>query len=364
MTTHASVTPYDLATPDARTALTLYQYLFFESLGKYANPGLAALGMQETSSALLEKYPITVGDPIFEKIVGDGAEYKENGELFISFTTDIYGAGVKEKASRLRTAEWARRGWGLQPAKHAAALPLFFERLIATALMAGESSASPENIDGTTTIKFFQEDHPCDPFGRNDATFDNLFTGSVNGAYPGALPFGAPSVATVRKLLRTQLGQNGTDYRQTELTHVLVGPDLEEAALTLFKEDRILVTSGSSTAEVERANPNKKYKPVTVLVNNYLTESGVWYPMSADILGMLPWMTLTKVPNNSGAAAGMPAPGPVGPDGLEWVIDDENSETYKHGSKVGPKGTVAIAAQLEAGAALTIPWAIFRCKAS
>lgn len=373
MTTHTTVTPAQLASADARTALTVYQYLFFEALGEYQNAPLFALGAQETSDALVVRYPMTIGDPIFEKLVGGKTGYKKNGEVFLTFTTDMFGAGVLELASRLRTAEWARMGWGLQPKKHAAALPLMYERLIAAALMAGEGTASVENMNGATTIKFFSATHPCDPMKGNPYTFANLFTGpavaavaGVSDAYPGALPFSQASIKTVRQLLRTQRGQNGTDYRGTELTHVVCGPDLEEEANTAFKDDKVIIVTGTgaTASSVERVNPNKKYKPVEVVVNNYLTEPGVWYPMSTDIIGKAPWISMTKIPPDAGRVAGMPGPALVGADGLEWTIDDENSELYKHGNTIGAKGSVAIAAQLEAGAALTTPWTIFRCKAT
>lgn len=364
MTTHTTVTPYQLAAPDVRTALTLYQYLFIDAMGKYQNPQCYMLGTKDTSSALLTKYPMTIGDPVFEKMVAGASSYKELGEIFLSFVTDIYASGVKSLATVLRTSEWARRGWAMQPMKHAAALPLMYERLIAAAMMAGTASPSPENIDGTSAIKFFQVGHPCDPLGGNAQTYDNLFTGAASGAYPGALPLNAASIATVRQVFRTQKGQNGVDYRGTELTHVVVGPDLEETALTQFKEENILVPSGNTGATVLRPNPQKKYKPVQVVVNPYLTTAGDWYPCSSDIIGELPWISLTKVPADSGRVAGMPGPALVGADGLEWIFDDETSELYKHGNVIGPKGTVAVACQVEAGAALTTPWSILCCKAT
>lgn len=356
--THAAITPSQLVSADVRTALTEYRYNFEVALGDYQMPEDVALGTQDTSSALVVKYPMPVGDPVFLPLVSDQPNYRNLSEIFLSFSTGVYQDGVKDSATRLRSSEWARRGWGKQPAMHAEALRLLYSRLLATALMAGESTASPENVDGTSTIKFFQTSHPCNPFGGT-STYDNLFTGG------GALPLSQTSVTTVRKKFRTQKGQNGTDYRNLPLTHVLVGPDLEETALTLFKEDMILEASGAGATESRslRPNPQKKYAPVSVLVNPYLTETGVWYPISAGVMGA-PWITLTKIPDNSGRVAGMPGPALIGADGIEWTIDDETSETYKHGSKVGPKGTVAIAAQVEAGAALTIPWRIFRCKAT
>lgn len=364
--THATITPAQLAAPDVVTALTEYRFNFIDALGKYSMPKDVALGLQDTSSALEVNYPMSVGDPVFQKLVGDAPVYQSLSEIMLTFSTDVFQSGVKEKATRLRSAEWARLGWGKWPTKNAVALFLMYSRLLATAMMSGESTASPENAKGLSAIKIFQRNHPCDPSGGNSVKYDNLFTGAADGAYPGAIPFNAAGIKTVRKIFRTQKGQNGTDYRNIDLTHVVVGPDLEEAALTYFKDDLILEESGAGNTKTQtlRPNPQKKYKPVEVLVNPYLTEEGVWYPVAADETGEAPWITLTKVPADSGRVAGMPGPALVTGEGIEWIVDDENSETYKHGSKVGPAGTVAIAAKVEAGSAITLPWRILRCKAT
>src|SRR5262245_1108580 len=153
---HATVTPLQLATPDVRTALTEYQLHFLEALGTLQVPEDIELGERETWTALDVKYPINVGDPLFEKLVADQPTYRRLGESFLTLNTDRYQAGVIELAQRLRSSEWARRGWGAQPKKHSVALRLLYSALLATALKTGESTASVENVDGSSTIKFFQ----------------------------------------------------------------------------------------------------------------------------------------------------------------------------------------------------------------
>ncbi|HMV65588.1 MAG TPA: hypothetical protein PKA64_01965 [Myxococcota bacterium] len=356
--THATITPKQMAPVDVRTALTMYVYRFLDAYGGLQPDPLVALGAQETTDALDEKYPITVGDPLFQKLVNGAAGYRELGELYWTMITDVYQDGVREKATRLRTSQWARRGWGNNPAKQAAAAMALKSRLVATALMAGKTTASVENVNGGSSIKIFQTGHPCDPFGGNSQTWDNLFTSK---------PLNLENVQAVRKSIRTQKSQNGNDYRGLEWTHVLLGPDLEDAAIDIFDEDFVLVASGANDTETQtlRPNPQRKRKKVQIVVSNYLTETGVWYPACADETGELPWLTVVKVPAYQGPEGTMPGPGQVGADGIEFIVDDETSTLYKHGVPgVGPSGTVAVAAKLEAGAAITLPWRIFRCEPS
>ncbi len=174
----------------------------------------------------------------------------------------------------------------------------------------------------------------------------------------------------VRNLFGTQLSPNGQDVRGYDLTHIVCGKDLEDTGLKLTKDDNLLVVSSNTTPAagdsplVLTKNPLKNYKPIQLVVNPFLNESGVWYAVSAEEDGECPWMTLLKIPNNPGREPGMPGPAIVMADGIEWIIDDENSETYKHGSKVGPAGCVAIAGKVEAAAGITLPWRIKRCKAT
>lgn len=395
MATHAPVTPLQQAGSNTLIALTDFKMQMMEALDKKSLPEMTKLGMQETSNMLETRYPIGVADPIFKALVAENPEYLRLGEVFFELFSDVFQAGAVENATRLRSAEWARRGWGTLPAKFATALQSLFERLLAGSstataynpriggFMGGESVASCENIGTSTSIKVFQTGHPVNPIkGTAGGIYDNLYTGNAQGTgegttndagtnnYPGALPLNVNSVRIIRNLFRTQKSPNGVDYRGYELTHIVCGPDLEETLLTLVKDDMLLVVSSNSATPaadspmVLRPNPLKKYRPIIPIINPFLTESGVWYPCSADESGELPWMTLLKIPNNSGRVAGMPGPAIVMQDGIEWVIDDETSETYKHGSKVAPAGHVAIAGKVEAAAGITLPWRIKRCKAT
>lgn len=395
MAVHAPVTPLQQAGTNTTIALTDFRMQLMEALDKKELPEMVRLGMQDTSDMLETRYPIGVADPVFKALVADNPEYMRIGEVFFELFSDTFQVGAVESAQRLRTAEWARRGWGSLPTKFAGAVPSLFERLLAGTATAtvynpriggfkgGKVTASCENIGTSTSIKVFQTGHPVNPLkGTAGGVYDNLYTGNASGTgegttsdsgtnnYPGALPLNVESIRIIRKLFKTQLSPNGIDPRGYELTHIVCGPDLEETLLNLVKEDMILVASSNTTPAaadspmVLRPNPLKKYRPIIPVINPFLNEPGVWYPCSADESGELPWMTLLKIPNNSGRVAGMPGPAIVMANGIEWVVDDESSELYKHGSKVGPAGHVAIAGKIEAAAGITLPWRIKRCEAT
>lgn len=378
---HQPVPPLGLAGSNTQIALTEFKQQFLDALSKLSLPEMAALGFQDTSNMLETRYPVNVGDPVFAPLVADNPRLMELGEIFFELFTAEYAEGAREKAKRLRTAEWARRGWASLPTKLAFALKSLFERLLAAAFIGGANATSCENRNGAITIKVFQTGHPANPLDASKGDYDNIYTGSKVGNgdglgtasglggtikgtanYPGALALNVDSVRIVRNAFRTQSGTNGVDYRGYELTHIACGPDLEETLLTLVKDDVLLVTSGTSTAQVLRPNPLKKYRPIVPIINPFLTESGVWYPIAADESGECPWMSLVKVPNNNGRVPGMPGPGIVMADGIEWIFWDETSTLYKEGSKMGPKGSVAVQAVVEAGAGITWPWRIKRCQ--
>lgn len=386
---HVPVPPLQQAGTNTTIALTDFRMQMLDRLSTKKLPEMTRLGMQDTSNMLETRYPINISDPIFKALVADNPEFMRLGEVFFELFSDVFQAGAVESATRLRTAEWARRGWGSLPGKYATALVSLFERLLAGSATAtalnprvggfkgGKLVASCENLNGGTSIKVFQKQHPVNPLDTAKGTYDNLYTGSASGTgegldadgnYPGALPLNVDSIRIIRNLFGTQLAPNGVDVRGYELTHIVCGKDLEETLLTLVKEDTLLVTSSNTSPAaadsplVLRTNPLKKYRPIVPVINPFLNEPGVWYPCSADEDGELPWMTLLKIPNNDGRVPGMPGPAIVMADGIEWLIWDEKSTLYLEGSKVGPPGSVAIAAKIEAAAGITWPWRIKRCE--
>ncbi len=104
------------------------------------------------------------------------------------------------------------------------------------------------------------------------------------------------------------------------------------------------------------------YPGIQPLVCDYLTDSGVWYPIAAEVAGpAMPWLTLLKSYANNGVVPGMPAPAFQMGDGLEWMTLDQDSDHYKYGSKLGPAETLIQWAKGRVGSAVVAPWRIKRC---
>lgn len=338
---------------DTRVALTEFRMMLLAALGGLSLPEMAALGFQDMSGSLEDVYPINSGDPIFAEIVGDSPSITEFGEIFFRLKTKDYGAGIMEKALRLRTAEWARRGWGTMPAKHAAAMLLLLEEVLAASFEAGAATPSCENKGTSTAIKVFGASKPSDPANPKGDTYTNLHTSTA---------LTVDNIDAMRTSFRTQKGPGGKP-RGYELTHIVCGADKESSLLSYLKDDLIVYETGSSATVSATLIPNKlkKFKPIIPVINTALTDTGVWYPVAAEPTGGCPWTTLVKRFADS-AVNGMPSPAIQMADGIEWIVLDETSDHYKVGSKLGPAGTLIVIPKVRVGAGIHAPWRIKRCE--
>ena len=370
---HAPIRRSDLVSNDVNIALTMFAETLLEQFHGFQDPQVVQLGLQEISGALNFKYPISVGSAAVSQLI-NGIKYRAVAELMLPIFSDIFADGVHAEVRKLQSDAWT--GWGMQPREMAMAARILPERLLATAVEAGEATASVENyVDGDTSssaIKFFAKNKPVDPLGNSSATYDNLFTGAASGAYPGALPLNLANIDKVWQLSQTIKSQNGVDYRPLEWKWVLVSKSQELLARRLFEDqgnanDYVRDTSGTSTAELMVANTAKKHK-IQVIASPYLTVTDTWYPIFATpTLEKAPWVTLVQTPANAVPFAGAIPGSPDGSTdpGFEWIIDDLTSEMYKRGIPGGvPAGHVAIAAKRIVGVALTAPWQMFKCKAA
>ncbi len=339
---------------DARIALTEYRTDMLAALEGMEMPQAAKLGEQMMSAALEDKWPVSSGDMAYAELVADHPNLVETGEHFFNLTTKEYGAGVIEKAARLRSNEWAAFGWGRMPAKNAEALTYLFEELLAAVLESGSSTLSWTN-KGSATKKVFDTNKPADPVNPgNGHLITNLHTSTG---------LSVANIAAMRTSFRTQKNTIGRP-RGYKLTHIACGPDLEDQLLTYLKDPVIAVVHGSSTTESSTMETNlisTHYPGIQPIVLSTLTDTGVWYPIASDG-GVMPWLTLMKLFAFAGRVNGMPSPGIQMANGLEWITLDETSDHYKLGSKLGPAGTVAQWSKARLGAAITAEWRIKRCE--
>jgi len=362
MAIHNPILPSNVVSNDVNISLTLYVMQFLMAYQGLQNPGLVELGYEDTTAALSYKMPISVGDANWQ-ILNNAFKYRQLGELILPVTTYPWQDGVMAEVAKIQSDAWT--GWGQQPLMMAMGARLIGEYNLAQAFMAGKTTASVENFlngdTSVTTVKFFSTSHPCDPLGNISTTYSNLHT---------AMPLTLGNIDTMWQTINTHPAQNGRDKRDLRWSHVLVGKDLEWQARRYFEDSdgtgTILQASGSSTAQVLTVNTAKKYG-VNVIASPYLTEAGVWYPICTDMAGKAPWITLTQIPANTVplVGVGQAAPqGGAGDAGFEWIIDDLNSQLYKHGINGSKRGFVAIAAKKLIGTALTTPWSVHRCEPS
>lgn len=352
--THASIPTARRASTDAKSALTLYRFEFEEALTKLAIPDIVTKGTVETTNVLRDVYEMDVDSPAFKELINDAPRFREDGQLFFEIDKTVYQDGAKKEAKVLESEEWARRMWGKKPALAALALRSMFERVRATAMMNSKTDVAVDNRKGDTSLKTSAANRPCNPL--------KPVAGQTYNSLQTSLPLDIDGIRTVREAFAQQKAINGIDYANLELTHIEVGPDLWDTALTLCKEDRILVDSGSSTAQVEIRNPNKKYAPIEPVKNPYLTEAGVWYAWAADEFGMLPTLLVIQLSPDSGEVMGMPSGEPTMADGLRWTVIDKDSDSFKLGSTVLKKGWVAISAEIEVGFKIVNPRRFVRCE--
>lgn len=336
---------------DTQIRLTEYRAEFENALEGETLPDLVARGYQLTSDKLKEEWTITTGDIAFEEIVADLPNLVRFGSIKLNLSTLKYGGGVIQDADTLRAVEWLRNGWGYAPAKAARAWMRRLEECVANAIQEGDATLS---FEGSGKY-IFDTSKPSDPADvGNGYTYTNLHTSTA---------LSVDNILAMRTSFRTQQGPIGKP-RGYQLTHIAVGADKEDELLTYLKDDMILEEFGSSSTASGTMvrNKLKKYAPIEPIICDYLTDSGAWYPISAEDVGPgMPWLTITKTFNNSGRVAGMPGPNLQSPDNLEWIMIDESSDAYKLGGKLTKANELAMWAKGRVGSAIVAPWRIKRC---
>lgn len=342
-------------TADTITRLTEFSFEFQQVY--QAQPGTWAemMGLVRLSNMILTRFPMSASSALFKPLVGD-AQLRRLAEKFMEVTLpEPWQDGIREKADILEAPDFT--GWGMEPealALDAVAMP---SRVVATELAAGTSASTWED-DYAGGIKFFDAAHPTNPTLSNGVTYSNLYT---------TCPLTAANLDRVWTDVRKIKASNGVTPRGLRLTGVMVPSAMERSARRLLESEKILVTSGSSTAEVERYNDIKDLG-LKVVVCDELTEDDVWYPFITQPGVGVPWIIQKRVPGLPLPMMGMSpaqvnAMNATAPPPFEWVINDKNSDYYKNGSNGGPPGFVSISAKISLGVTLAHPWTIIRCSA-
>ncbi len=137
------------ADSDVVVSMTAYILGILSAYQGLQPPVLVQRGERQTTSALVTKYPVEVGSPLFQKVTG-GVDYREVGNLMLPVTTpDPWADAVKALVLRMQSNEWT--GWGKQTAMVAEAANLIGELAIILAIEDGENKPSADNyLDGDT----------------------------------------------------------------------------------------------------------------------------------------------------------------------------------------------------------------------
>jgi len=376
---------------DVVIALTMFQEAFLNAFRGYSMPEMVALGLEESTSALSYKMPMSVGSSAWAQVTG-GVQYDNVGEVMLPISIPEYAAAVAAEVKKLQSDQWT--GWGERPAESAFNARNIGEVALALALEAGETTLSVENFldsgpvgGNAAAIKIFQANHPYTPLDLSDtsATWTNLYTGSNTDSVGNdfsAAPLNLSSIDRVANNSQHMIGMNGKDFFPLEWKYTVVPPQLSRQAKRYFEDQGTrndTITEGASGATVGTggtsadafARPNTaKDLGVKVVVNRYLTSATTWYPVfTTPASRKAPWVCVNQVPahaipfNGGPNAAGMQQ---VNLDelGIEWIIDDLSSTAYKHGVKGIPKGHVGIQGIRRVGAGITAPRQIAKCKAA
>lgn len=369
------------ADSDVVVSMTAYILGILSAYQGLQPPILVQRGERQTTSALVTKYPVEVGSPLFAKVTG-GVDYREVGNLMLPVTTpDPWADAVKAQVLRMQSNEWT--GWGKQPGMVAMAANLIGEIAIAQAIEDGENTPSADNyLDGDTYDKgyrFFQQNRPCDPLGNAAGVKSNLFTSTGTAALgnsDAAAPMTLTNIDRVWSHIRSVKSQNGVYTQDLKWVATLVPTALERKARRYFEnqgEANAMIyepTASGTTADagfVPKPNTARGYG-IEVIASPYLTDATTWYPIcTTSTISTFPWLELTQVPGRqvefAGAMQGAPAGG-NGAGDLQWILDDFTSEGYKHGTKTIPKGYVGIQAMKRVSAMLMWFDQMFKCKAA
>ncbi len=136
---------------------------------------------------------------------------------------------------------------------------------------------NPEAYDGEA---FFSLEHPVNPFNTGAGTFANLFTGAVDGIYPGALPIDAATVTVdeavqnIAKALAYVASlkmPNGEDPRKLKLGSLFVPPALVSRAQQITNAKFIAQAAGDAAGSAD----------VEAIVRNW----GLGQPVMCEELG-------------------------------------------------------------------------------
>lgn len=304
---------FDLVSRDAQVQLTefvedLNLALTQDDVENWAEQ----LGITKTSKALKLTFPVPVSAAGYEEFKGN-LKYRTLFEKSVEMVKKTYQDGVVELASVVEAPDFI--GWADEPTRMAKAARSLTNEIIAGLVEGGTSAVC---WDGQF---FFDTDHPVNVFDSTAGTFVNVYTG-------GGTTLTLANLKLAKERIRKIKAPNGKPLG-LRMTHLMVGPALEEDGKDLLENDMIIDAVGSSFASVD----NRHKGTVKLVVCDELTSDTAWYALALNKPGMRPWALQT---------GGAP----------DIMVLDKSSALYETQRKVG------VDAMLEAAGALLLPHCI------
>ena len=235
-------TPFDHFDAGVQAALIAFDHDFEQALRATPEPWAKKWGKYKQSLDLKTTYPVPVSAPEFKRLYGE-PQYRRLSQRTLSITPDEWQDGVLEKATKLRARDFA--GFDDEPAAMAAGAAQASNTLVASLLQSG-AATTHEFDDGF----FFRATHPHNVFDSTKGQYSNLHTGT---------PLNLTNIALMKQRLREIKAPNGVTPMGLRLTHVIVGPDLEETALDVRDRKMTVLTAGDGAVDNRHAGNFRCY---------------------------------------------------------------------------------------------------------
>ena len=298
---------YLQVTRDAQIALNEFSSAFAEALALADPVGWARqFGLVNSSRAIRTTYPIPVSAAGYRERKGDD-KMRSLYEKSLSMSPIEWHDGVQALARVIEAPDFI--GWAGEPgriAREAARLP----NTIVSAMLAANPTLE---FDGKA---LFASDHPINVFDVAGASFDNdSTTAAINSAF----------FSDIKTRFRKRVGANGKRLG-LQVTHLLVPPDLEQAARDALENDMIVtaVRNQADSDNVGGAATNNRHKgTVEIVVGDELEDTDVFYALDGSA-GVFPWIV-----QDGGAP--------------EQIAYDKASDFYKDTGKLGLKYVLTMA---------------------
>lgn len=279
------------------------------------------------------RFPVPISAAEYKQWTGT-AEYRQLSAKYFDLDYAEWQDGVTEKVTVLMSNMWT--GWDQQPAAWAQAARTLEEKRAALAL-----EANPTSWDGVT---FFNTQHPINVIVPNGEYNDN----TLYSMTPSATNFDR-----IKDRFREFRAPNG-ERMGLQFTGLLYGSDLATSIENIIEAKSAMIVAPNG-----ETNPFRYAGKIWGREVPQFTVDGDYYAIASNRPDIKPLAAARKLaPGSINMATGRVT---VGGE-IETIIDDMNSELYKHGSGGVSSGRVGISKRKRFEARVAHHLAIIRCR--